>query len=323
MNQAINQNNLVDIIKSMTKESETIVNMINSVAAKLASVKAIDKKQAENVKKSIVFIGEYLGDISKIVSNIKTIGDDSIDEKSINKIAGIISSISKLFKDVSQIDINVNGIMNFKFKLNVIVPFILKSITKDLAKSLTDLNTSVEDDLKKINETFQKGYITNISNLFDSINSLNNIEFPNLIKLQANLYIFKRYLPDVISYINNLFEENKQTLISKKRTDAIINTIDNIKHISNEISEINKILIKEIAINNTKVLKLLETKNNPFDILIAVVLKIYEFSDKLDKKLGNQQLNTQKLNDIKTYVDSLRDFTKNIKSLVLDRKSVV
>ena len=317
MAQAVNQNNLVDIINSTMKESDAIVNMVNSIVSKLANVKAFDKKHAEKVKTSIIFIGEYLGDISKVISNIKVVNDNPIDEKYINKIAGIISSISKLFNDISQIDINMKGIMNFKFKLNVIVPFILKSITKDLAESLKETTESVADDIKTINETFQKGYITNISNLFDSINSLNDIKFPNFAKLWANLYMFKYYLPNIINNINNLFDENKQVLISKKRIDAVINTIDNIKHISNEISEINKILIKEIAIN-AKVLKLLQAKNNPFDILITIILKIYEFSDKLDKKLGEQQLNTKLLNDVKLYVESLKDFIKNIKSLVLD-----
>ena len=140
MAQAVNQNDLVNIINSMTKENDAIVNMINSISAKLANVKTFDATQAEKDKKSIAFIGGYIQDISSMIISLKhmdaeainLLADESIqtDEgvkqlklvKAVNNISSIISSIDKVFKEVSQSDMGLTNILFFKLKIKKVIP---------------------------------------------------------------------------------------------------------------------------------------------------------------------------------------------------------
>lgn len=331
MAQAVNQNDLVNIINSMTKENDAIVNMINSISTKLANVKTFDVSQAEKVKKSIVFIGGYIQDISSMIISLKHMDDEAInlladesiqtDEgvkqlklvKAVNNISSIISSIDKVFKEVSQLDMGLNNILFFKLKIKKVIPNTFRLLLTEMTNIFNSIGAESETEIKKLENKFKTDYIKSITDLFSSIGALNEIKMPNIISIKLNLIIFKRNLVRIVEFINSMFD-NKKTLVTASRlsnVDALSDTVKNIFDTVNVMyKDSAKMLIFGPLINRRlkKIIKglYIGTEKNP-----GLVILLYE------------AISNEKIKAIIDKSKQLTDTNLNIRKLVADLSKIL
>ena len=323
MAQAVNQNDLVSIIKSMTAEGNAILDMINNISSKVSKIQTFDKAQAQKAKESILDIGNYLNDIITIVS--EKIAVPSIDSekivKNISIIPATINGISSVIK-VSE-ELSNNGIKNIKRLERQIIDiensyinivYYLNNMFGD--KKQTIISKTKLKHLEDINDI-----VSNICNIFEDLQKTvsEKIKNPKKIINILKQFIFQLYNNDsniknigLIKYLEYLINESSLT---DKSASNIKNVLQNTQEICASIAEIVDtmgILFKSLLKNIVAIL----AAKYVFDILLKVIVAIYEFNDKLSILISEKELDLKNMDDISTYFKKLSSLAESINESV-------
>ena len=252
MASAVNQNNLVDIINSITEESDAIVNMINNISTKFASVKSFNRADAAKVKKSVNMVASCISDISAIlislknldINNINALADCEVSEdgkselkiiKAIDNVAKIINSTANIFKSMSQINLDFTGLFLFRLKIRTIVPYAIKLITNELANVLKNTTDKQKETLITLQRNFKTEYIDLVLNIFKLITEINNIKLYDLFSPRTRvllrgikntiqqLYFGTDKRPGLFILLNKVVEDERIKNVHEKR-QIIIDT---------------------------------------------------------------------------------------------------
>lgn len=267
----------------------------NSIAG-LSSL--IDSLKGEGINTGIVkYLKKSLdrgGDLYNIFENLDKIGNnDKYEEiqEYIYNLSSIIDSLVKLT--------NIGLIARLRIRINL--NFIKNYINNDLLEIIQD----IDNNFKNLNSHKIQG-LNNVSELFNIVSSLGQLNIADRIKMYTNLKFIKHFLfKDILSIfegINNTFDNDI--------TETSVETINNLFG-----SIIGNVSIKEELIDNAEnsinsIGNLLAGNDKKFDETnLEGIIGIANIINKLNPIFESSTLS---LDNIKSYFDELQTIINGI-----------
>lgn len=324
-----------DIFNNLTKEIESIQNVLNSKETQIKNIETQNKEnnlknaeeldqlkiELEKSKNIIESLNKQIISINEEKNNIELLYEEKI-QKYLENYENILKNI-KLEKESLLTD-NTNLKISYESKLN--------TLTQDSIKEKQNLETIISDLQKRIDNLKNKKNnikLTNKENIDDIINKYNlqitelqNInllyekEIKELKSKLLGLQFYKLNLFNLIKKLKNSIEylktNNKETQQDKEKIiDELTKEINLIQEVlKNKESEINKEILEGNLMNQEEI-------NNLKNELLKSKLLI----DKLNNEILD--INNIVLKNKELYDNSLEEITNKYKNKIKDLDSKI
>lgn len=281
INKAVNQNNIIDIIKSTIYSTNDLLDVMVLGTSDLKSMKVNSK----DIKNYTEIINLIYGDI--VPSLLNTIDEVSkIDKDSLNISTDVIEKItSNLLENLS----GINSLIDF------------------INNNILTIEDSAINNLKNINESYNE--ILNI------VKNISDTELDNLKKISSKQ--IKKYLKkaiDIFEYINIWLYENERGKDNNLNYDELSNRINSnfemVNNFTKTIEEIAKVNIKNVVQLKIKLLIL----SNAYNQISKFIDKLAVKNTDNDKKELYTNFKT-KLDNIKSLLTNIIELIDAIASL--------